>query len=73
MMRTARMLAGWVCVVLGFAVMALLGLGLYDPTTAAAAQATSMTPVLIALLPSVSFGIAIFAVGVWLISTAKRK
>ena len=73
MKKTVRMLAGWICIVLGFAVMVLLGLGLYDPTTAAAAQATSMTPVLVALLPSVSFGIAIFAVGVWLISTAKRR
>jgi hypothetical protein len=67
------MFAGWICIVLGFAVMALLGLGLYDPTTAAAAQATSMTPVLVALLPSVSFGIAIFAVGVWLITTARKR
>lgn len=73
MKRTVRMFAGWLCIVLGFAVMVLLGLGLYDPTTAAAARATSMTPVLVALLPSVSFGIAIFAVGVWLISTAKRR
>ena len=73
MKRAVRMFAGWVCIVLGFAVMALLGLGLYDPTTAAAAHATSMTPVLVALLPSVSFGIAIFAVGVWLISTARRR
>jgi hypothetical protein len=67
------MLAGWICIVIGFAVMALLGLGMVDPTVNAAAHATSMTPVLVALLPSVSFGIAIFAVGVWLISTSRSK
>ena len=72
MKRTLRMFAGWIGIVLGFAVMAMLGLGLYDPTTAAAAAATSMTPVLIAVLPSVSFGIAIFAVGVWLITKARK-
>ena len=73
MKKSLRLLAGWLCIVLGFAVVVLLGLGVVDPTTAAAARATSMTPVLVAMLPSVSFGIAIFAVGVWLISGAKSR
>ncbi len=72
-MRPIRRLAGWLCVAIGFAVIVLLGLGVFDPMTAAAAKATSLTPVLVAHLPAVSFAIAIFAVGVWLISTGKPQ
>lgn len=70
-MRPVRLLAGWLCMAIGFAVVVLLGLGVLDPTTGT--NATSLAPVLVAMLPSVSFGIAIFAVGVWLISTGKSK
>ncbi|MHB8913188.1 MAG: hypothetical protein ACYC42_11190 [Lysobacter sp.] len=70
-MNSLRLLAGWLCIAIGFGLVVLLGLGVFDPITASVAQATSLTPVLIALLPSVSFGIAIFAIGVWLIATRK--
>lgn len=70
-MNSLRLLAGWLCIAIGFGLVVLLGLGGFDPITASVAQATSLTPVLIALLPSVSFGIAIFAIGVWLIATRK--
>lgn len=72
-MKPMRLIAGWLCIAIGFALVVLLGLGVFDPIGASAAQATSLAPVLIALLPSVSFGIAIFAVGVWLIATGKSK
>lgn len=72
-MKSLRLLAGWLCIAIGFALMVVFGLGVFDPLGASAAKATSLTPVLVAMLPSVSFGIAIFAVGVWLIATRKSK
>lgn len=73
MKRSLRLLAGWLCIAAGFALVVMLGLGVFDPITASAARATSLTPVLVAMLPGVSFGIALFAVGVWLIATRKSK
>jgi hypothetical protein len=70
-MKSFRLLAGWLCIVLAFAVMILLSFGVFDPM-APAETATSLVPVLVSMLPSVSFGIALFAIGVWLISTRKR-
>jgi len=70
-MKSFRVLAGWLCIVLGFAVMILISFGVFDPL-APAGTATSLVPVLVSMLPSVSFGIALFAIGVWLISTRKR-
>lgn len=69
-MKSFRLLAGWLCIVLGFAVMILISFGVLDPSPSPGA--TSLVPVLVGMLPSVSFGIALFAVGVWLISTGKR-
>jgi len=73
MTSSLRLLAGWLCIAAGFALVVMLGLGVFDPVTAAAARATSLTPALVAMLPGVSFGIALFAVGVWLIATRKSK
>jgi len=70
-MKSIRLLAGWLCIVLGFAVMILISFGVFDPI-APAATGTSILPVLVGMLPSVSFGIALFAIGVWLISSRKR-
>lgn len=72
-MRPMRILAGWLCIAIGFALVVLLGLGVFDPLDASMAATGSLIPVLAALLPSVSFGIAIFAVGVWLITNGKSK
>lgn len=70
-MKSVRLLAGWLCIVLAFAVMILISFGVLDPL-APAGTTTSIVPVLVGMLPSVSFGIALFAIGVWLISTRKR-
>ncbi|MDG2517264.1 MULTISPECIES: hypothetical protein [Lysobacter] len=70
-MKSIRLLAGWLCIVLGFAVMILISFGVFDPI-APAETGTSIVPVLIGMLPSVTFGIALFAIGVWLISSRKR-
>ncbi|MGN7920208.1 MULTISPECIES: hypothetical protein [Lysobacter] len=72
-MRTARLFAGWLCIALGFGLIVLLGLGVLDPTRDAAAHATSATPVLIALMPSVAIGLTVFALGLWLLATGKKK
>ena len=70
-MKSIRLLAGWLCIVLGFAVMILISFGVFDPISPAE-TGTSIVPVLIGMLPSVTFGIALFAIGVWLISSRKR-
>ncbi|NUO76924.1 MAG: hypothetical protein HOQ32_13025 [Lysobacter sp.] len=72
MKRSLRMLVGWCCVALSFALVILIGAGIFDPVGSVAGQ-SSLTPVLMGLLPSVSFGIALFALGVWLISTGRKK
>jgi len=69
--KSVRLLAGWLCIVLGFAVMILISFGVFDPI-APAETSSSIIPVLVGMLPSVSFGIALFAIGVWLISSRKR-
>ena len=73
MNRLLRLLAGWLCIAAGFALVLLIGLGVFDPVTASAASGTSLTPALVAMLPGVTFGIAVFAVGVWLLATGKSK
>jgi len=70
-MKSVRLLAGWLCIVLGFAVMILISFGVFDPI-GPAETSSSIIPVLVGMLPSVSFGIALFAIGVWLISSRKR-
>ncbi|RDZ27384.1 hypothetical protein DX914_14225 [Lysobacter silvisoli] len=65
------MLTGWACIALSFALVILIGVGVFDPVGSAGGRG-SLTPVLVGLLPSVSFGIALFALGVWLITTARK-
>ena len=71
-MRSLRILAGWLCILAGFAVMVLMSFGVFDPARSPNAG-DSLMPLVVGHLPSVSFGIAIFAIGVWLISTGKRR
>ena len=66
MKRATRVLVGSLCIVLGLVVTALLGFG-FGPAGGVGA------PALVAVLPSVSFGLAICAVGVWLISTGRSR
>ena len=66
--RTVRLLAGWLCIALGAAVTVLLGFGVLEP-----GGGRAMTPAMVSLLPSIGFGLAIFAVGVWLIATSRSK
>ena len=73
MNRSLRFFAGCACIAAGFALVILIGLGVFGPVTASAASGTSLTPALVAKLPGVTFGIAVFAVGAWLIATGKSK
>ena len=73
MNRSLRLFCGLLCIAAGFALVILIGLGVFDPITASAASGTSLTPALVAMLPGVTFGIALFAVGAWLITTGKSK
>ena len=72
-MSSLRLLCGWLCIAIGFGLVVALGFGMVDPITASAARATSLTPVLVAMLPGVSVGIAVFAVGIWLIAARKSR
>ena len=71
-MKSLRLLAGWLCVVAGFAVMILMSFGVFDPASSPN-SGDSLMPLVVGMLPSVTFGIGIFALGVWLISTARRR
>jgi hypothetical protein len=66
-MSNGRQFAGWVCVVLAFAVIVMLGYGVLDPIGMPAAGATSMGALLVGLLPSVGLALTVFAIGLWLL------
>ncbi|MDI9238487.1 hypothetical protein QLQ15_06115 [Lysobacter sp. LF1] len=71
-MKSIRILAGWLCIVAGFAVMILMSFGVLDPASSPN-SGDSLMPLVVGMLPSVTFGIGIFALGVWLLSTARRR
>jgi len=66
-MNNARRSAGWFCLVLGFALILMLGYGMIDPLGMPAADATSISALLFGLLPSVLLALAAFAIGLWLL------
>jgi hypothetical protein len=70
---TARKLAGFFCVALGFALILLLGYGVIDPIGASLATATSMGAVLVALMPSVLMALGLFVIGLWLLKTPRMN
>ena len=70
---TARKLAGFFCVALGFALIVLLGYGVIDPIGASLAAATSMGAVLAALMPSVLMALGLFAIGLWLLKAPRMN
>ena len=70
---TARKLAGFFCVALGFALILLLGYGVIDPVGASLTQATSSGAVLGALAPSVLMALGLFAIGLWLLKSPRMN
>jgi hypothetical protein len=70
---SARKIAGYLCVALGFALILLLGYGVVDPIGAPLSAATSMREVLIGLMPSVLLALGAFAIGLWLLKGPRRN
>ena len=68
-----RKLAGYFCVVLGFALILLLGYGVIDPIGGMPTQAASMRDILIGLAPSVLLALGAFAIGLWLLKGPRNK
>ncbi|UNK48629.1 hypothetical protein MNR01_12835 [Lysobacter sp. S4-A87] len=66
-MKVVRYLAGWTCILLSFVLVVLLGFGAFELPFITPTGSTSMLPTLMGLLPSTTFSIALFAVGVWLL------
>lgn len=66
-MKAVRLIAGWLCILLSFALVMLLGFGVFELPFVTPTGSTSMLPTLVGLLPSTSFVLALFAVGVWLV------
>jgi len=64
--RSARLFAGVLCLLLGLALIVLLGTGLIGPQGMAG-------PALVAVMPSVAIGLAVFAFGLWLLATARPR
>ncbi|MFC3815113.1 hypothetical protein [Lysobacter sp. GCM10012299] len=72
-MKAVRYLAGWTCILLSFVLVVLLGFGAFELPFVTPTGSTSMLPTLMGLLPSTTFSIALFAVGVWLLLKDHRR
>jgi hypothetical protein len=68
----ARLIAGYLCVALGFALILLLGWGVIDPIGMPAGT-TSMGAILLGLLPSVLMALGAFLIGLWLLKGSRRN
>ena len=66
-----RLLAGYACVALAFALIVLLGTGLLAPP-GMPAQATTLAALLVGLLPSAGAVLVLFLLGLWLVHGARK-
>ena len=72
-MNHPRTRIGWLCLALGFALIALLGAGTIDPIGVhGGGNVTSLAGVFARLLPSVLLAALPFALGLWLIKGARK-
>lgn len=72
-MQRLRLYAGYLCVVLGFALIIMLGYGLIDPIGMdLAAGVQSIGALILGLLPSVLIAAAVFAIGLYLVKSARK-
>lgn len=67
-----RLLAGYLLILAGFALILLLGYGVIEPF-GPIAEAEDMAGLLAAVAPSLLLPFAIFLVGLWLVKGARRK
>ena len=64
-MNVLRILAGWACIVAALALIVVLALG------GASGVSAPGSPALMAHLPPVALGLALLALGVWLLKKGK--
>ena len=73
-MKQMCLYAGYLCVVIGFALIVMLGYGVIDPIGPGAdAPPASIGDLLLGLLPSVLLAAVVFATGLWLVRRARRS
>ena len=68
-----RILAGWVCIAIAFALVVALGVGWLDPIGEGAAGIGSLAALASALLPVLAGPVILFALGLWLIKGPRRR
>lgn len=72
-MNRMRLVAGYLCVALGFAIIGMLGYGVIDPIGLdLQAGGVSTGALLLGLLPSVLLAAAVFAIGLVLLKGARK-
>lgn len=72
-MNRMRLVAGYLCVALGFAIIVMLGYGVIDPIGLdLQAGAVSTGALLLGLLPSVLLAAVVFAIGLVLVKGARK-
>ncbi len=69
---TPRLLAGYVLILAGFALILMLGYGVIEPF-GSIAEAEDMAGLLAAAAPSLLLPFAVFLLGLWLVNGARRK
>lgn len=70
-MNRPRLIAGYLCVLLGFAVIVMIGYGVIDPI-GMAQPASSIGALFAGLLPSVLLALVVFLLGLWLVKGARK-
>ena len=72
-MTLPRARIGWLCLALGFALIAMLGAGIIDPIGMhQGGNVTSLAGMFARLLPSVLLAVLPFALGLWSIKGARK-
>ena len=72
-MKRMCLVAGYLCVAMGFALIVMLGYGVLDPIGVAPdAPPGSIGGVLLGLLPSVLLAGTVFGIGLYLVRRARR-
>ena len=69
--KRTRLLTGYACVLLAFALVVLLGLGVVAPP-GLPENATTLGALFAGLLPSALAALALFLLGLWLVRGARR-
>ena len=72
-MKRMRLYAGYLCVAIAFALIVMLGYGFIDPIGMdMQASPETMSAALLGLLPSVLMAAVVFAIGLYLVKSARN-